>query len=64
VDFDEAKDLGVNLVSLGNKKVLSMSGGVNLNKARQDLGDEVITPDMSIYTLGGIKVRYIVCVRY
>ncbi|MFT7531738.1 MAG: hypothetical protein ACI9FD_002757 [Gammaproteobacteria bacterium] len=64
MDFDEAKDLGVNLVSLGNKKVLSMSGGVNLNKARQDLGDEVITPDMSIYTLGGIKVRYIVCVRY
>ena len=53
VGFDEAKDLGVNLVALGNKKVLSMAKGVKLNKKLRDLGYEVFDPDMSMFTLGG-----------
>ncbi|MEM7193853.1 MAG: arginine deiminase family protein [Pseudomonadota bacterium] len=53
VGFNEAKDLGVNLVSLGNKKVLSMSGAVELNAKMRALGYEVYDPDMSMFTLGG-----------
>ena len=53
VGFNEAKDLGVNLVALGNKKVLSMAGSINLNKKLTDLGYEVFAPDMSMFTLGG-----------
>ena len=53
VGFNEAKNLGVNLVSLGNKKVLSMAGSVNLNKKLRALGYEVFDPDMSMFTLGG-----------
>ena len=53
VGFGEAKDLGVNLVSLGNKKVLSMAGSVKLNQDLRDRGYEVFAPDMSMYTLGG-----------
>ncbi|MGI9319432.1 MAG: arginine deiminase family protein, partial [bacterium] len=53
VGFNEAKDLGVNLVALGNNKVLSMAGSINLNKKLRDLGYEVFAPDMSMFTLGG-----------
>ena len=53
VGFGEAKDLGVNLVSLGNNKVLSMSGSVKLNEAMRARGYEVFAPDMSMFTLGG-----------
>lgn len=53
VGFNEAKDLGVNLVSLGNKKVLSMAASVNLNNKLRELGYEVLAPDMSMFTLGG-----------
>ena len=53
VGFAEAKDLGVNLVALGNKKVLSMAGSVKLNQKMRDLGYEVFAPDMSMFTLGG-----------
>ncbi len=53
VGFNEARDLGVNLVSLGNKKVLSMSGSVGLNEKMRALGYQVFAPDMSMYTLGG-----------
>ena len=53
VGFAEAKDLGVNLVALGNKKVLSMAGSVNLNQAMREHGYEVFAPDMSMFTLGG-----------
>ncbi len=44
---------GVNLASLGNKRVLSMKGGVTLNRKLRDLGFEVYDPDMSMFTLGG-----------
>ena len=53
VGFAEAKDLGVNLVALGNKKVLAMAGSVKLNQAMRDRGYEVFAPDMSMFTLGG-----------
>jgi N-dimethylarginine dimethylaminohydrolase len=53
VGFSEAKNLGVNLVALGNKKVLSMSGSVQLNEKMRALGYEVFAPDMSMFTLGG-----------
>jgi len=53
VGFAEAKDLGVNLVALGNKKVLSMASSPKLNKQLRSLGYEVFAPDMSMYTLGG-----------
>jgi N-dimethylarginine dimethylaminohydrolase len=53
VDFGEAKDLGVNLVSLGNKKVLSTVGSVNLNENLRKRGYKVFAPDMSMFTLGG-----------
>jgi N-dimethylarginine dimethylaminohydrolase len=53
VGFAEAKDLGVNLVSLGNKRVLSMAGSVKLNQDLRDRGYEVFAPDMPMFTLGG-----------
>ncbi len=53
VGFGEAKDLGVNLVALGNKRVLSMSGSVKLNEAMRARGYHVYDPDMSMFTLGG-----------
>ncbi len=53
VGFSEAKDLGVNLVALGNKRVLSMSGSINLNDKLRALGYAVYAPDMSMFTLGG-----------
>ena len=53
VGYAEAKALGVNLVSLGNNKVLSMKGGATLNRKLRDLGYEVYDPDMSMFTLGG-----------
>lgn len=53
VDYREAKNLGVNLVALGNGKVLSMSGATELNAKMRALGFEVYDPDMSMFTLGG-----------
>ncbi|WP_293577254.1 dimethylarginine dimethylaminohydrolase family protein [Phaeobacter sp.] len=53
VSYREAKNLGVNLVALGNGKVLSMAGAKDLNAKMQALGFEVYDPDMSMFTLGG-----------
>ena len=53
VPYREAKNLGVNLVSLGNGKVLSMSGATELNAKMRALGYDVYDPDMSMFTLGG-----------
>jgi N-dimethylarginine dimethylaminohydrolase len=53
VPYIEAKNLGVNLVALGNDKVLSMSGATQLNQKMRALGFEVFDPDMSMFTLGG-----------
>jgi len=53
VPYREAKDLGVNLVALGNRKVLSMQGATELNANMRALGYEVYDPDMSMFKLGG-----------
>jgi N-dimethylarginine dimethylaminohydrolase len=53
VPYREARDLGVNLVALGNNKVLSMKGATELNANMRALGFEVYDPDMSMFTLGG-----------
>ena len=53
VPYREAKNLGVNLVALGNEKVLSMKGADELNAKMRALGFEVHEPDMSMFTLGG-----------
>jgi len=53
VAYREAKNLGVNLVALGNDKVLSMKGATELNDKMKALGFEVFDPDMSMFTLGG-----------
>ena len=53
VAYREAKNLGVNLVALGNDKVLSMAGATDLNDKMRAMGFEVYDPDMSMFTLGG-----------
>ncbi|MDA7968899.1 MAG: arginine deiminase family protein [Gammaproteobacteria bacterium] len=53
VPYSEARDLGVNLVALGNEKVLSMKTSPELNAKLRALGFEVFDPDMSMFTLGG-----------
>ncbi len=53
VGYAEAKNLGVNLVALGNDRVLSMKGSRALNGKLRALGFEVHDPDMSMFTLGG-----------
>jgi N-dimethylarginine dimethylaminohydrolase len=53
VGYTEAKNLGVNLVALGNDRVLSMKGSGKLNEKMRALGFEVFEPDMSMFTLGG-----------
>ncbi|MDE0305764.1 MAG: arginine deiminase family protein [Albidovulum sp.] len=53
VDYREARNLGVNLVALGDGKVLSMAGADELNSKLRSLGFEVYDPDMSMFTLGG-----------
>jgi len=47
VPYVEAKNLGVNLVALGNNKVLSMKGATVLNEKMRAIGYEVYDPDMS-----------------
>jgi len=53
VPYREAKELGVNLVALGDGKVLSMKGASDLNAKMRALGFQVFDPDMSMFTLGG-----------
>ena len=53
VGYAEAKNLGVNLVALGNDRVLSMRGATDLNARMRAMGFEVFDPDMSMFTLGG-----------
>ncbi len=53
VGYGEARNLGVNLVALGDDRVLSMSGSAVLNGKMRALGFEVFDPDMSMFTLGG-----------
>ena len=53
VTYREGRNLGANLVSLGDGKVLSMASSVKLNERLSALGFEVYDPDLSMFTLGG-----------
>ena len=53
VGYAEARNLGVNLVALGDDRVLSMRGSTDLNGRLRAMGFEVFDPDMSMFTLGG-----------
>ena len=50
---DCAKSLGVNLVCLGNERILSMASSRDLNERLSAMGFKVHAPDMSMFTLGG-----------
>ena len=53
VPYRHARNLAVNLVSLGDDRILSMKGGSDINDRLRALGFDVFTPDMSMFTLGG-----------
>ena len=53
VSAEQAFTLGVNAISLGDERVISGTGAVELNAALRDRGLEVIELDLSMFTLGG-----------
>lgn len=53
VAYADCVKLGGNVVSLGNKRVLSMSHNVNVNRQLRDAGFEVTAIDYDMFALGG-----------
>lgn len=53
VPYADCVKLGGNIVSLGNKRVLSMSHNVNVNRMLEAEGFEVIAVDYDMFALGG-----------
>ena len=53
VAYADCVKLGGNLVSLGNKRVLSMSHNVNVNRQLEEIGFEVFAVDYEMFALGG-----------
>jgi N-dimethylarginine dimethylaminohydrolase len=53
VSEEQAFTLGVNAISLGNERVISAAGAVELNAAMRDRGLEVTEIDLTMFTLGG-----------
>jgi arginine deiminase len=53
VSEEQAFALGVNAISLGNERVISAAGAVELNAAVRARGLGVIEIDLSMFTLGG-----------
>ena len=53
VSAEQAFTLGVNAISLGDERVISGTGAVELNAALRDRGVSVIELDLSMFTLGG-----------
>ncbi len=53
VEYAEARNLGVNLVALGNDRVLAMSGSANMVGKLRAIGFDVTELDLSMFTLGG-----------
>jgi arginine deiminase len=53
VSEEQAFTLGVNAISLGDERVISAAGAVELNAALRDRGLGVIEVDLSMFTLGG-----------
>ena len=53
VPYADCVKLGGNLVSLGNKRILSMSHNVNINALLENEGFEVTAVDYDMFALGG-----------
>jgi arginine deiminase len=53
VSEEQAFALGVNAISLGDERVVSAAGAVELNAALRDRGLGVIEVDLTMFTLGG-----------
>ena len=53
VSYADCVKLGGNLVSLGNRRVLSMSHNINVNKQLEERGFEVHAVDYDMFALGG-----------
>jgi N-dimethylarginine dimethylaminohydrolase len=53
VAYADCVKLGGNVVSLGNKRVLSMSHNVNVNRQLEERGFEVFAVDYDMFALGG-----------
>jgi N-dimethylarginine dimethylaminohydrolase len=53
VSEEQAFRLGVNAISLGDERVVSAAGAVELNAALRERGLGVIEVDLSMFTLGG-----------
>lgn len=53
VGFAEAKNLGVNLVSLGNNRIMAMTGSDKMVADLRERGFDVTVVDMSQFTLNG-----------
>ena len=53
VDFRATMELGCNVVSLGDSRVLSTADSTGLNSKLRALGFEVFDPDMSMFTNAG-----------
>ncbi|MBM3667765.1 MAG: hypothetical protein FJW90_09865 [Actinobacteria bacterium] len=53
VSFRDTMELGCNVVSLGDDRVLSTAGSTELNARLRAMGFTVYDPDVSMFTLGG-----------
>ena len=53
VPYADCVKLGGNIVSLGNKRILSMSHNVNVNAKLSDEGFDVTAVDYDMFALGG-----------
>ena len=53
IAYADCVKLGGNVVSLGNRRILSMSHNVNVNRQLKDAGFEVIAVDYEMFALGG-----------
>ena len=53
VPYADCVKLGGNLVSLGNKRILSMSHNVNINALLENEGFEVTAVEYDMFALGG-----------
>ncbi len=53
VEFAEARNLGVNLISVGNEKLIGMQGAPDAIAKLRALGFDVTVLDLSMFTLGG-----------
>ena len=53
VSYAEARNLGVNLMMLGDDKVVAMTGSPQACQKMRALGFEVHEVDMPMFTLGG-----------